>query len=156
MKWNEENNCLSDEMLQHYIDEELSLNEQIKIEKHLAECEYCSAKFQDKKKLIELLSNGVPSVKDNEIIVPDFHPPEKQKLEGRKKKHIYWWSTAASILILISLFLFKNTDDTDINLEYVYKEMNEEIDANKPWHEQTTTIYILNESGEIIDKIENL
>ena len=43
-----------------------------------------------------------------------------------------------------------------IKVEYVFQEMNSEIDANVPWYEQTSTIYILDESGEIIDKIENL
>lgn len=155
MKWKEENKCFSDEILQFYVDGELSRNEHEKLEKHLSECEYCKAKFQEKKNLIELLNNGIPSVHHNEIIIPDFYPPETQKTGGRKKTQVYWWS-AAAILILISFFLVKNINEPDVILEYVFQEMNDEIDANKPWNEQSTTLYILDESGEIIDKIENL
>ena len=77
-------------------------------------------------------------------------------MDLQKRKNIYWWSAAAGFLLLLSVFAFYDFGKNNIETEYVFQEMNTEIDANKPWYEQSSTIYILNESGEIIDKIENL
>lgn len=156
MKWKNENNCLSDEILQKYVDEELTPEQLIKVKMHLQTCESCKTSIEEKKSLISELNEALELVEDEEIQIPVFEYKNIESIYFWKNRQVVWWSAAAVFLIVISVLVFNKTEKPDMNLEYVYREMQTEIDANKPWQEQTSTIYILNESGEIIDKIENL
>lgn len=156
MKWKEENNCVSEEVLQQYIDGELEQKETTLIKEHILKCQNCQSAIKEKKLLIDKLNNALNLVDEDKIEVPAFDASKTNIIKFHPGKRIYRWSAAAIFILLISFFLIKNSQEPDVKLEYVFQEMNDEIDANKPWHEQTTTIYILNESGEIIDQIENL
>ena len=156
MKWKKENNRLSDEILQCFLDGELAKEKAEHVEKHISECKSCRYKFQEMRNFKKALANKFPKIDDDEITIPEFKTLNLKVVDLQKKKNIYWWSVAAIFLLLVSVFAFYDFGKRNIETEYVFQEMNSEIDANKPWYEQTSTIYILNESGEIIDKIENL
>ena len=153
MKWKKENKCLSDEILQQYIDEELTNEQMRNVETHLSTCESCKLAMEEKKSIIEQLKFALENVEREEIIIPEFDNKTLEIRNSEKHKKLVWWAAASMVLILISVFIFDKPEKVTINLEFVYREMQSEIDANKPWHEQNSTIYILNESGEIIDKI---
>ena len=156
MKWKKENKCLSNEILQQLIDGELESKEVKRVENHLSICENCRSALTEHKVIIEQL-NGALTIQDGDgIVIPEFDLNQSTTINIQQKRKIYWWSAAAILLLLISIFIFRNAADNNSNFEYVFQEMNSEIDANVPWYEQTSTIYILDESGEIIDKIENL
>lgn len=156
MKWRDENNCVSEEVLQQFIDRELEQRESVLVEKHLSTCENCQQVIKKKRLLIDNLKNALNLIDEGKAKIPELDLNKTKVVDFKDKKRSYWWSAAALILVLISIFLIKNTNEPDVNLEYVLQDMDNEIDANKPWHDQSTTIYILNESGEIIDKFENL
>lgn len=156
MKRKEGNKCLSDEILQRFIDGELEQKEVKRVENHLSICENCRSVLTEQKVIIEQL-NGALTIQDrDEIVIPEFDLNQSVTIDIQQKRKFYWWSAAAILLLLISIFIFRNAADNNSNFEYVFQEMNSDIDANVPWYEQTSTIYILDESGEIIDKIENL
>jgi len=156
MKWKEENNCLPEEILQQFIDEELKQEEAVLVEKHLSTCENCQSAIKEKRLLIKQLNKALNFVDEDKMVIPEFDMNKTKVVEFKAKRRYYWWSAAAVILLVVSIFLSRNFNEPEVNLEYVLQDMNYEIDANKPWYEQTSTIYVLNESGEIIDKIENL
>ena len=155
MKWEKENNCISDEILQCFLDGELIIQKEEQVEKHISECESCRCKFQEMKIFLKIFANEFPVIDEDEITIPEFKPMNPKVMDLQKRKNIYWWA-AAVFFLLLSVFAFYDFGKRNIETEYVFQQMNSEIDANKPWYEQTSTIYILNESGEIIDKIENL
>ena len=156
MKWKKENNCISDEILQCFLDEELVKQMAEQVEKHISECESCLYKSQEKRNFKNVFVNEFPAIDENEITIPEFKPMNPKVMNLQKRKIFYLWSAAAGFLLLLSVLAFYDFGGDNIETEYVFQEMNTEIDANIPWYEQSSTIYILNESGEIIDKIENL
>jgi len=156
MKWKEENNCIPEEILQQFVDGELGQKQTEIIKEHLSSCDKCKSVIHTKRLIISELNKALNFGDAYKIEIPEFEEKNIKTVGFHKTTTLFWWSAAAVILLIISVFLLKNPGKNEVNLEYVFQEMNNEVDANKPWHEQTTTIYILNESGEIIDKIENL
>lgn len=157
MKLKEENNCLPDDILQCFVDGELSTMEKELVKEHLYECEHCQSNFQETKDLIGQLSDEFNLIDDDEIFIPPFQSAKVINApKNRKKRKFYWWAAAAVLLFTIALNFLNDSGEKDFQVNYIFQQTNSEVDANKPWHEQTSTLYILDESGNIIDKIENL
>ena len=156
MKWKDNNSkCLSEKMIQMYIDNETDTFEKANLEKHFEECKNCNQRLVVHKKMISDFkhSMSLPNIESIEIL--EFKH-EKPSIFARKKHRLFYWKWAAAAVILIasSLFIYEklNTNSPD-NVQYIIFDMSSEVDANMPLHEQSMTIYIIDKSGK---KIENI
>ncbi len=160
MKWKGNNSkCMSDEMIQMYIDNEIDEFEKAGMEKHFAECENCNLRLYEQKKLIFDFKQSISLVNIESIEIPEFKHEKTPVIARKKYRLFYWkWAAAAAILIASSLFIYKkhNTNIQD-DVRYIIFDMSSEVDANKPLHEQSMSIYIIDKSGKQIENnINNL
>lgn len=157
MKWKDNNSkCISDEMIQMYIDNEIDTFEKAGMEKHFAECKNCNRRLYEHKKMISDFKQSISLVNIESIEIPEFKY-EKTPLIARKKHPSFYWKWAAAvILIASSLFIYEKLNTNSPNdVRYIIYDMSSEVDANKPWHEQSMSIYIIDKSGKKIEHIIN-
>ncbi len=158
MEWKDNNGkCISEEMIQMYIDNEIDAFEKADMEKHFTECKNCNRKLYEHKKMISgfMQSMSLPNIESIEI--PEFNYKKTPVIAWKKHRLFYWkWAAAAIILIASSLFIHKklNTNSQN-NVQYVIFDISSEVDANKPLHEQSMSIYIIDKSGKKIENIIN-
>ena len=158
MKWKDNNSkCMSDEMIQMYIDNEIDTFEKAGMEKHFAECKNCNRRLYEHKKMISGFKQSMSLVNIDSIEIPEFNYEKTPIITRKTHRLFYWkWAAAAVILIASSLFIYEklNTNSQN-NVQYIIFDMSSEVDANKPLHEQTMSIYIIDKSGKQIETIIN-
>ena len=157
MKWKDNNSkCMSDEMIQMYIDNEIDTFEKAGMEKHFAECKNCNRRLYEHKKMISGFKHGISFDNIESIETPEFKH-EKTLLIARKKHSLFYWKWAAAVILIVSsLFIYKKLNTSNQNdVRYVIFDMSSEVDANKPLHEQSMSIYIIDKSGKQIENIIN-
>jgi len=146
--------CLKDKILQQYIDQELDEASIENVKLHISNCKECKIRFEKQMEITNKLKTGLPFIAENQIKIPEFKTVDKIRILYPKKRKVYFWWAAASVLLVVSIFIvnpFKDSIPKDMN--YIFYDMYSEIDANKPWHDQSTTMYIVDESGEVIDQV---
>lgn len=158
MKWKDNNSkCISDEMIQMYIDNEIDTFEKAGMEKHFAECKNCNRRLYEHKKMISDFKHSMSLPNIESIEIPEFNSEKVSVIARKKHPSFYWkWTAAAVILIASSLFIHKKLNTNSQNdVRYIIFDMSSEVDANKPWHEQSMSIYIIDKSGKKIEHIIN-
>ena len=140
-----------------YIDNEIDAFEKAGMENHFAECKNCNRKLYEHKKMISGFKQSMSLPNIESIEIPEFKY-EKAPVIARKKHHTFYWKWAAAAIILIAstLFIHKKLNTSNQNdVMYVIFDMSSEVDANKPLHEQSMSIYIIDKSGKQIETIIN-
>lgn len=158
MKWNDNNSkCISEKMIQMYIDNEIDTFEKAGMEKHFAECKICNQRLNEYKKMISDFKQSMSLVNIDSIEIPEFNYEKTPLIKRRKHRTFYWkYAAAAVILIASSLFIHKKINTNRQNdIQYIIFDMSSEVDANKPLHEQSMSIYIIDKSGKQIETIIN-
>ncbi len=158
MKWKDNNGkCISEKIIQTYIDNEIDTFEKGGIEKHFAECKNCNRRLYEHKKMISDFKQSMSLVNIDSIEIPEFNFEKAPVIARKKHRLFYWkWAAAAVILITSSLFIHKKLNTNSQNdVRYIIFDMSGEVDANKPFHEQSMSIYIIDKSGKKIENIIN-
>lgn len=156
MKWKRNDGCLTDEILQYYIDGELDEGKTDEVNIHLAECRNCKSRLQEKKNVIEDLKSGLSAIGENEAEIPVFRLSDfDNNTEQARTKRVYFqWAAAAVSFILISFYTVKEiTRPAQKETTYILYDLSTETDANKPWHDQPMTMYIMDDSGKMLEEI---
>ena len=158
MKWKDNNGkCLFDEMIQMYIDNETDTFEKAGMEKHFTECKNCNRRLNEHKKMISDFKQSMSLPNIEPIEIPEFNYEKAPVIARKTHRLFYWkWAAAAVILIASSLFIYEKLNTNSQNdIQYIIFDMSSEVDANKPLHEQTMSIYIIDKSGKQIENIIN-
>lgn len=144
MKSNYKNNCISNEIIQMYIDKELPVESAKSVEQHLIICKSCKQRFEEQIIFIKRFKNSLPSIHENEIDIPAFN------IKNKSKKIILLylanqWKWAAAAILIFGLFIIfqKSLKQTQTKTQYFIYDSQKEIDANKPWCEQEIEIYFI-------------
>ena len=147
---NNNSKCLSEKMIQMYIDNEIDTFEKAGMEKHFAECKNCNRRLYEFKKMISDFKQSMSLVNIDSIEIPEFKHEETPLISGKKHPAFYWkWAVAAVILIASSLLIYNKLNTNSQNdVQYIIFDMSSEVDANKPLHEQSMSIYIIDKSGK--------
>ncbi len=139
-------NCIKEENIQAYIDNELSIEETKKAEQHFIKCKDCNNLLQSYKKRSILLKEELSY--HESIDIPDINLITN-KGSSTIKRFIYAIS-AASILIAV-LFAYNydfNTTSSETNIAIIN---NFEFDANKSITNQGIEVIIVDSDGKIIN-----
>ena len=138
-------NCLSDREIQEYIDNEYSTRQFA--EQHLQQCSACSHKEQKKRQFLDLVINEYNHLYTYSNI-PEFKIPQTT-FSGYKKIRtrilLFTATAAAAIIFFLMIAPQKPERQTDFLMFY---ELEMEIDANKPFHDQNLNIVIYSNSEE--------
>lgn len=140
--------CISDELIQKFVDKETSSKEISIIQSHLTTCNKCAEKVEERQFTANRIKDLLGSLNKNEIQVPVFQEPEYQRkaLYIHLKKIVYV-ASAACLIILFFIFHQKPKDE----IEFVYSyDIESEYNANLPLSEQEMVIEIVDSKGKLI------
>jgi hypothetical protein len=140
--------CISDELIQKFVDNEASAKENSIVESHLSTCSECAEKVEEKRNAASRIKGLISSLNKNDIQVPIFQEPENEKktLHIQLRKFVYV-ASAACLLVLFLVFHQKPRDE----IEFVYSyDIEGEYNANLPLSEQEMVIEIIDSKGKLI------
>jgi hypothetical protein len=140
--------CISDEIIQKFIDKETSAKENFFVQNHLPTCSKCAKKVEESRYSTNHIKKLIGSLNKNEIQVPLFKEPEKQKrtLSIRFNK-VFYAASAACLVIFFLVFQQKPKDE----IEFVYSyDVDSEYNANLPLSEQEMVIEIIDSEGNLL------
>ncbi|MFO7657088.1 MAG: zf-HC2 domain-containing protein [Bacteroidales bacterium] len=140
--------CISDELIQKFVDKEASAKEKSIVQSHLATCSKCAKKVEEKRYTANRIKELIGSLNKKEVPIPIFQEPENQKktLYIHLKKAAYV-ASAACLLILFLILLQKPKNE----IEFVYSyNVESEYNANLPLSEQEMVIEIIDSKGKLI------
>lgn len=146
--------CLSNEHLLNFFNQELSQVEYDNVLGHIQSCDKCAIKYQNYQKEIIGIKKYISLLSPPEIDIPEF-----TRIRPHQTKTIHWYNSrlirigiAASIIILFGLLFLQKNNKQDSNLNYSQFE-NELIttDLNTAWHERQFIINITDEENNTIE-----
>lgn len=140
--------CISDVLIQKFVDKESSEKENSFVQNHLSTCSKCANKVEDRRYTSNRIKELIVSLNKNELQVPIFQEPKNQRktLYIHFKKIVYV-ASAACLLILFLIFHQKPKDE--IEFTYLYT-IESEYNANLPLSEQEMVIEIIDSKGKLI------
>lgn len=140
--------CISDDIIQKFIDKETSVEENSIVQNHLTTCSKCAKKVEESRYSANRIKELIGSLNKNDIQVPRFKEPENHKktLFINFKKVVY----AASAACLVIVFLVFHQKPKD-EIEFVYSyDVESEYNANLPLSEQEMVIEIIDSEGNLL------
>ena len=145
--------CLSRTEMQEYIDSEIGPAGEAEVQRHLTDCEKCTALFrqasEDRDKINKFLEQA--DILNETDAIPEFKPPAVER-----KKNIFYRFVpvlvAASIIGFIFLFRFdrKPVPEKVPEAEIIMYEYLDGKDLNKMWHDKSQIFILQDEKGNVI------
>lgn len=141
--------CISEELIQKYIDKETSPTEDEYILVHSGECRKCADEIVSMRQSADRIKNLIRLSDEEDVEIPGFvKPVQIKKISNKNYKRIIYAASAACILFLF-LFLFQTQED---DAEYIYSyDLEIDFNANLPASEQEMVIQIIDSEGKLID-----
>jgi hypothetical protein len=144
-------NCISDELIQKYVDGEVKQGETVLIEQHLFGCKSCTDRLYQQRKLSEELKLAICSIVDDNIDIPLFDP-QKNRIEKPKFRSTKTILLIPAFIVAASLVLFfmvyRNANDTQkVDRIPFASTCNYEFDANQPLSGQPIIIHTTDPEG---------
>ena len=127
--------------IQKYIDNELSPEERIAVEKHIETCEECKKQVENQRVFAENVKKSLDGFVPENIEIPEFKVSYQPK-KNRTLKIALISSLSTACAILLAFFIIKGIKKEHENNEIfdIYDFITiEEYDANKPMTEQMFT-----------------
>ena len=170
--------CIDDELIQRYIDGETNLLETEQIEKHIAVCSPCAGIVEEKKAFANAIKNELQKLGNRFVVVPEFTVPttrtEARSASSTKLKHpfpeacrrerglrqahprfnlkyiVYAVSAACVAAFMLFVLLPERQEKVEESQILMYSVIKD-FDANRPYSQQETSIYMIDGDGKIID-----
>lgn len=141
--------CMSDELIQKFVDKETSAKESSFVNSHLATCGKCLKKVEERRNTANRIKQLIGSLNKDEIQIPLFQRPENQrKAFYLRLKRVGYVASAACLVVL---FFILHQDSKD-KVEFVYSyDVESEYNANLPLSEQEMVIEIFDSNGKLIN-----
>jgi len=140
--------CISEELIQKYIDKEATVAEVTYINNHISGCTDCSQKIEKHQESANNIKRLIGLLDEKEIDIPGFKIPDPQKHILPSKLKIFMYSAAAACILIFFLILTPGQKD-DIGIIYSY-DLESEFNANLPVSEQDMEIQIMDSEGNLL------
>ena len=139
---------IDDELIQKYIDNEASREEVDYIDVHLLSCTGCKKTVDEQRKFADELRGLINSLSEEEIEIPEFNKPKKNRIKRRQT--MFLWSVGAASVACVLAFLFLNTEvkNTD-DYKNLFYNTEHEFDANRSVLQQDIVIKVIDSEGRI-------
>jgi len=154
---------IDSDILQKYLDGEVSTDEKTGVEAHLTSCDICSFRLAQLQGRAERIKRLLNQNSDVEVVLPPLPSNINGKLsvnvsdfsassESRVKRPLLKrWTIGLSAACLIGMvFLYKPLVCRSENQKIVRMQREiVEVDANRPYSEQETTLSIIDAEGNV-------
>ena len=141
--------CIDSDLIQKYIDEELTPEEAVLIEGHIKHCKACKAKIRNQRKLATHVKDAINLLTGEVVDMPEFEIPQnREKMHGLTTRRLIYGVAAACIAVLL-LILFQNKDTVAENNEYIMQIVEYDYDANRSISDQKLKIEIIDPEGNL-------
>lgn len=144
--------CISDELIQKYIDGEITPDERFFIDAHLAHCRECNRKVKEHSEWIHHFKQKINAPDNSKIDIPDFSIPAAAVPPMRKTriKKLIPAISAACILLLISILSIPKDapQPQQIVLLHIYEN---EFDANRTVSQQEMKWVLIDPEGNVFE-----
>ena len=139
---------IDDELIQKYIDNEVSEDEVTFLEKHLLTCDECRNVVSEQETLVNDIRGLINSLSEEEIEIPEFNKPKKNRIKRRQT--MFLWSVGVASVACVLAFLFLNTEakSTD-DYKNLFYNTEHEFDANRSVLQQDIVIKVIDSEGRI-------
>jgi Predicted transmembrane transcriptional regulator (anti-sigma factor) len=149
--------CISDELIQKYIDNEASQEEAAYINEHLLSCAVCRNAVEEQIKLAAEIRDTINLLSEEIVEIPLFNRQMKEKAvnirakdEKKKSRIMLRWSLcAASVacILFFMIFMLKPEKDTPIDSATFFYNTENEFDANRSILQQDIVIKMIDSEG---------
>lgn len=137
-------NCISEQLLQKFVDGECTENEKSELEQHFAKCTECTQRITERKKLSEEIKQEINLLTTENIEIPVF---KLKETDSGKRLKIFIYSLSAASIILFVLFFAEKKIESKSNRITILQSIPLEIDANRPASEQDFVIQVFDGYG---------
>lgn len=141
--------CISDELIQKYIDREASVMEEASIKNHISGCGRCSQKIEEYLESTSNIKQLIGLLDEKEIEIPGFKKPVPQKIMMSPKLRILMYSAPAACILILFLIFFQKQQN-DVEIIYLY-DLESEFNANLPVSDQDMVIQIIDSEGRLLN-----
>ena len=139
-------NCIDDQLLQQYIDNECAENETTEVKQHLSVCPACTQRLAEREKLSVEIKKAINSLARENPDVPLFKIKSTRSSKNNLKLIIYSLS-AACILLLVLFIVDKGIEPNQKEITIV-QSIPVEVDANRPASDQEFVIEVYDGKGQ--------
>jgi len=143
-------NCMHEEQIQQYLDNEYGAQEMEAIGQHLEKCSICRGALAQQRSRVLVVKQSLDLLVTQQPAIPEFTPQEKTYPKRKiTTKFLLPLAVAASLLLIVLLRPFFESDKQTANGQSAQFVVSEELDANKPVTEYPLTITIVSPDGSI-------
>ena len=143
-------NCFNEEIIQEYIDNELSEELRDNFDNHLESCNECNTKFEQQLEIANFVKQEINSLYKEDIIIPNINAISGNSTIANKsimRKLIYIVS-AASIIFATFFYINYKQEPSSSDIE-IFITNDYYYDANKGIMDQDIQIVIIDSDNEI-------
>ena len=141
--------CIDADLIQKYIDEELTPEEVVLIEDHIKHCKACTAKISNQLKLVTRMKDTINLLTEETVDIPKFEISQSRKKMHAITSRRLIYSVAAACITILLLIIFQNKESGAENNEYFMQLVEHEYDANRSLSEQNLIIEIIDPEGNL-------
>ena len=155
-------NCLTNEELQLFIDNELQQSKKEEFNLHLQECKSCAQRLKEHKEFIALIISQINTDAPTVDVVPPFLGTEVKPV---KRKRINVWLKVAAIILPLIVFygIYSNRGETTENKRFTitaedimqYEAYNTNIDANTACQQGMVITTVIDQEKEEVETTIN-
>ena len=124
--------------IQKYIDNELSAEERVAVEKHLENCKECTKQVENQRVFVENIKKSLDEFVPDNVEIPEFKISYQPK-KTRTLRIVLISSLSTACAILLAFFIIKGFKKEPENYDIYDFITIEEYDANKPMTDQLFT-----------------
>lgn len=145
-------NCMSEELIQKYIDGETSMNEMIYIEKHVAHCSSCADRIEEQRKMADHLKESIRQMEVEVNFIPPIRVPDGKRQKHRMsfyKRYVYSLSAACilALVFIVPYYCNRSTGDETI----LVSGFGNNFDSNLPISDNELIIEVIDPDGNITE-----
>ncbi len=147
--------CFKKDIIQKYIDGECTASEAAQIEKHLADCESCSAKVDFQRRLASGIKKAINLLSQENKGIPAISVPDKViRKRFLAVNRLAYTVAAACIIVFVMILTHKKEPGNQAEIIMIEPGFATEFDANRPVSEQQMIMTIIDSEGNKTEYFE--
>lgn len=141
--------CIKDDLIQKYIDGEVTVQEIARIENHIGRCKECATKIVQQRKRAEVVKDIVNQLGENPAEVPEMIPVKERTRKSFYRRRLIFYDLAAACIIIFVLIVFRNKEPEPQNMIMMVPAFASDVDANRPVSKQSIIIQVIDADGRV-------